>query len=183
MHEAMSDLVFLYPNPRSLRGERHYIHKWCTSDTIFQPALPAWRATLSPAGVPALSDNFNPRSPRGERLQFGLAHINRRIISTRAPRVEIDKVYLASSFEDMYFNPRSPRGERPNGFSRLLVTIYFNPRSPRGERQKSATCPQRGTDFNPRSPRGERRLKGTITLSEMEFQPALPAWRATLHSR
>ena len=56
--------------------------------------------------------NFNPRSPRGERL-CGYCFLN-----------QIDD-----------FNPRSPRGERPvTLFAVAIKAFNFNPRSPRGER-------------------------------------------------
>ena len=102
-------------------------------------------------------DDFNPRSPRGER-----------------PAASTDLQQHQS------FNPRSPRGERPRAppLTQQAVT-NFNPRSPRGERQDlratranaylfQSTLPARGATilrpschlltgyFNPRSPRGER---------------------------
>ena len=103
------------------------------------------------------SPNFNPRSPRGERLR---------------------RTVLMSCCTD--FNPRSPRGERRfSGGGKYSADGYFNPRSPRGERQRlffnppnaalfQSTLPAGGAtisniyffcicnNFNPRSPRGER---------------------------
>ena len=61
--------------------------------------------------------NFNPRSPRGERL----------LLSARV-----------SLLYD--FNPRSPRGERPRVHPRERADAHFNPRSPRGERRSCCAC-------------------------------------------
>ena len=103
-------------------------------------------------------DDFNPRSPHGERPAP----------PSRAKR------------RGFYFNPRSPHGERRTCCRSPAARMHFNPRSPHGERQ-SATEPcasvstfqptlpargatrgdhgnrPRGRDFNPRSPHGERR--------------------------
>ena len=55
--------------------------------------------------------DFNPRSPRGERLSQAEAQ---------------------QRFQ--YFNPRSPRGERQLNPLQYIGSVHFNPRSPRGER-------------------------------------------------
>ena len=102
-------------------------------------------------------DDFNPRSPYGER------HSERSWAATK-----------------MYFNPRSPYGERPiwgsisipwPTFQSTLplrgATAWtspgcsplpdFNPRSPYGERLVPVCRDGRDfQDFNPRSPYGER---------------------------
>ena len=101
--------------------------------------------------------DFNPRSPCGERL-YQFAN-NRRIRN---------------------FNPRSPCGERPipklcpvvsvisihaphagsdhDNQHRRRQAAYFNPRSPCGERRRFLDDGRRSRDFNPRSPCGERPL-------------------------
>ena len=99
----------------------------------FQSTLPAWGATraLQSSTCPP---NFNPRSPRGERLKSilrplasilfqstlpawgatltGLPLLAPSIISIHAPRVGSDVDWLAIAGTLDYFNPRSPRGER-----------------------------------------------------------------------
>ena len=123
--------------------------------------------------------NFNPRSPRGERLKHGKV-LSSKNISIHAPRVGSDdtvkltcedlltfqstlpawgatRVSGIGSSATTNFNPRSPRGER------LLFEMpteherHFNPRSPRGERLMHYVTKLTWSDFNPRSPRGERR--------------------------
>ena len=107
----------LHFNPRSPRGERLTLPSSCSSSKGFQSTLPAWGAT--PDGRHTRRDrrisihaprvgsdsrrcstssekqNFNPRSPRGERP---------RAQSWRCTRHD--------------FNPRSPRGERRSGSRR-----------------------------------------------------------------
>ena len=80
--------------------------------------------------------NFNPRSPRGERLTYKI-HCNKAIIN---------------------FNPRSPRGERHIYSARGVMPSGISIHAPREGSDASparAICLKRY--FNPRSPRGERR--------------------------
>ena len=110
-----------------------------TSPESFQSTLPGWGATLEvsvvswPAYIsihaPRMGsdnadnqgtldvDNFNPRSPDGERR----ARENCR------------------SVHECYFNPRSPDGERPSVPACLASSFNFNPRSPDGERPRKWT--------------------------------------------
>ena len=127
-----------------------------------------------------LHDDFNPRSPHGERHQ-----------RPHQPP------------EDGDFNPRSPHGERPSSLRvpEFIISFQptlpargatvdaaavqparpdFNPRSPHGERR----CPPSGRApvliyFNPRSPHGERRIERRFFGCVGKFQPTLPARGAT----
>ena len=105
-------------------------------------------------------DNFNPRSPRGERLQKVLDSLSTIGISIHAPREGSDLYLLSGVSPILHFNPRSPRGERPAKY-RYKVALHgdFNPRSPRGERPNTRRGGGQGEHFNPRSPRGERRRR------------------------
>ena len=58
---------------------------------IFQSTLPAWGATAALTSTKSSSQNFNPRSPRGERLRHLLRRPRRRI-SIHAPRVGSDAI-------------------------------------------------------------------------------------------
>ena len=77
-----------------------------------------------------VADDFNPRSPHGERRCFA-----------RPPRNPSD------------FNPRSPHGERP--FPCLAARAYsnFNPRSPHGERPDRPRRNRRGLRISIHAPR------------------------------
>ena len=101
-------------------------------------------------------ENFNPRSPCGERQEDpGKCRLSE--ISIHAPRVGSDHRGGVATHRLQDFNPRSPCGERRFHIVAFRVRGNFNPRSPCGER----LCPPppmcRIRDFNPRSPCGERR--------------------------
>ena len=60
-----------------------------------------------------VSTGFNPRSPRGERLQQDFSRRADIDVSIHAPRVGSDFPGCRLCAELICFNPRSPRGERP----------------------------------------------------------------------
>ena len=125
-------------------------------------------------------NDFNPRSPHGER-------------QSRC---------LQSSHEALHFNPRSPHGERLEHGDIVQPQTDFNPRSPHGERllglivgitavSISIHAPRTGSDmtglrlghpshnFNPRSPHGERPDTRLTIAQTGVFQSTLPARGAT----
>ena len=79
--------------------------------------------------------NFNPRSPCGERQPLrGTWEWILRFQST-LPLWGATLLTHSSETEASYFNPRSPCGERPELQNILYTLKYdFNPRSPCGER-------------------------------------------------
>ena len=103
-----------------------------------------------------LVEDFNPRSPHGERHQrresvpahqkisihapctgsdLALDILQRRaFISIHAPRTGSDAKLEQISIGHGNFNPRSPHGERHHPFNMSDILAYFNPRSPHGER-------------------------------------------------
>ena len=126
------------------------------ADVPFQSTLPARGATCKGFGLRSPVEDFNPRSPHGERRN-----------PARHKRCA------------GHFNPRSPHGERRNSGTATCGNGNFNPRSPHGERRQrrdaarstkgiSIHAPRTGSDelrkqvrgnvdyFNPRSPHGER---------------------------
>ena len=100
--------------------------------------------------------DFNPRSPHGER-------------PTRAH----------GGWRTSYFNPRSPHGERQSQQPVELRLSYFNPRSPHGERHVLWCRLVIRQDFNPRSPHGERLQRDYHGAFDIVFQSTLPARGAT----
>ena len=158
---------------------------------------------MSSLSVLSRANNFNPRSPHGERPTCS---------PSRTP-------------EDRHFNPRSPHGERHEQSGTLLSPLPFQSTLPaRGATRQplfvvvlstlfQSTLPARGAtglapqlslsmeisihaprtgsdfvrqgrcahhgNFNPRSPHGERReaVFGAVTL--LAFQSTLPARGAT----
>ena len=166
-------------NPRSPRGERQYKTLANFVERAFQSTLPARGATAEERGgarsvvisihapregSDCQHDNyncpdrhFNPRSPRGERLDVDFDEYRRKSISIHAPREGSDASTFRQCCKRRYFNPRSPRGERRLSICRTRSKSYFNPRSPRGERLCQGDYANLSDNFNPRSPRGERR--------------------------
>ena len=101
----------------------------------FQPTLPARGATRTTTRLKRWSNDFNPRSPHGERR-------------------EVSKRLCGHD----YFNPRSPHGERHIMTNSSMDSSSFQPTLPaRGATAKDGKSPRRDGDFNPRSPHGERR--------------------------
>ena len=125
-------------------------------------------------------ENFNPRSPQGERRY----------------------IVFKGGDDNVHFNPRSPQGERRRPHASSVPHRDFNPRSPQGERHYvfgrskhayliSIHAPRRGSDiqhssggfpfqdFNPRSPQGERQMTRHSSPGLTGFQSTLPAGGAT----
>ena len=103
-------------------------------------------------------DNFNPRSPHGERRPC--CGYPQKWCSKFQPTLPARGATFSTSFikakqED--FNPRSPHGERPKKSRTRWRRFDFNPRSPHGERRQAGhSASPLLPYFNPRSPHGER---------------------------
>ena len=78
----------------------------------FQPTLPARGATESSQWSMRMRNNFNPRSPHGERHAYVRTDPAGNIISTHAPRTGSDGGVPERHRAPLNFNPRSPHGER-----------------------------------------------------------------------
>ena len=104
-----------------------------------------------------LTNNFNPRSPYGER---------RRIYCNVRGRSN--------------FNPRSPYGERRGIAMVLEVTATISIHAPlTGSDHRRLFPAGRKIDFNPRSPYGERRVSWAFLPRWRGFQSTLPLRGAT----
>ena len=155
---------------------------------------------------------FNPRSPRGERLNrvqrvahsflfqstlpaWGATRSLARprcvaIISIHAPRVGSD-VYVASFGPRPTFQSTLPAwgatlpawGATLRALAARSRSWHFNPRSPRGERPFRSSPTRGSAYFNPRSPRGERLGSMRAVSVAKVFQSTLPAWGATSAAR
>ncbi len=138
-------------------GSDQRIHQHLTFANRFQSTLPARGATAN--GVLSVQGNndFNPRSPHGERRIRCCTSRRGRYFNPRSPHGERLVVLIDNGLPIKDFNPRSPHGERRDGRARKKIKeIYFNPRSPHGERPLFFQHLHRHRDFNPRSPHGER---------------------------
>ena len=118
----------------------------------FQSTLPARGATFWKFSMIADADDFNPRSPHGERLRQFQSIENRFIISIHAPRTGSDSLRRTAHASMCRFQSTLPA----RGATLFLATI-------------SATS----SNFNPRSPHGERRFRGGAHLT---------AWGISIHA-
>ena len=167
-------------NPHSPRGERRQSRRFYTRPKLFQSTLPARGATHDGgsfhysniisihtpregsdhrlrSGLRRIED-FNPHSPRGERLQLNVETATWGLFQSTLPARGATSILLLQTVSVYHFNPHSPRGERP-------------------EKSRSGAC---NTHFNPHSPRGERRLSEIVAGGLIQFQSTLPARGATL---
>ena len=125
---------------------------------IFQSTLPAGGATSCRTLCPAASENFNPRSPQGERRCCSIRDIGLRLISIHAPRRGSDPNIRDAANGCRVFQSTLPAGGATNGnVFNGASPPNFNPRSPQGERRAhlvaavpssiSIHAPRRGSDL------------------------------------
>ena len=79
-------------------------------------------------------EDFNPRSPHGERPLEVYGWCSGGGISIHAPRTGSDSCFCRYMGRVYNFNPRSPHGERLCNAVYFQCAWNFNPRSPHGER-------------------------------------------------
>ena len=162
-----------------------------------------WGAT-QPGASPTWEQNFNPRSPCGERPCMSRRGSIDSIISIHAPRVGSDGLTTCLSRRNSEFQSTLPVWGATGvgagvgavrlisihaprvGSDRQLIgrqrnRVNFNPRSPCGERPGRPGRPSTGgRHFNPRSPCGERPyLLVYVKCLTCQFQSTLPVWGAT----
>ena len=124
--------------------------------------------------------DFNPRSPCGERLyRHGGLAIRGAFQSTlpvRGATVTTKPMYACS-----VISIHAPRaGSDPFRGRGRRSAGYFNPRSPCGERRQASDTRRCGyRHFNPRSPCGERLVQLADKLVLYTFQSTLPVRGAT----
>ena len=146
--------------------------------------------------VPGAQPHFNPRAPRGARLQKdvggeGLTYFNPR--APRGARLQCVKMCVIlflfqSTCPARGTTPCLPSGARTRAISihvpreghdrpalmRSPPPTHFNPRAPRGARllpDGSALTPE---DFNPRAPRGARHYMCYYICVRRDFNPRAP---------
>ena len=103
---------------------------------VFQSTLSARRATSGFAFCAVETINFNPRSPRGERLSW-----------------------LPMSFSnDTFQSTLSARRATTRGLIKLRKPKFQSTLSARRATWYCCVCLQKNNYFNPRSPRGERHI-------------------------
>ena len=170
--------------------------------SLFQSPHPARGATRGEEAAADITDNFNPRTPRGVRritglqslvtqVQFQSTHPARGatphrpgdaaqpLISIHAPREGCDEPQ-----EDDYcshgISIHAPREGCDEGQAGPVHhDLYFNPRTPRGVRLLEMRCKERLKNFNPRTPRGVRHSLVWPFMRYRAFQSTHPARGAT----
>ena len=171
--------------------------------SLFQSPHPARGATRGEEAAADITDNFNPRTPRGVRritglqslvtqVQFQSTHPARGatphrpgdaaqpLISIHAPREGCDEPQ-----EDDYcshgISIHAPREGCDEGQAGPVHhDLYFNPRTPRGVRLLEMRCKERLKNFNPRTPRGVRHSLVWPFMRYRAFQSTHPARGATI---
>ena len=170
-----------------------------------------FQSTLPSRGATRISDeqdfggaDFNPRSPRGERLSLKLFFLFISI-SIHAPLAGSDLPDLADATQLLIFQSTLPsRGATDaldkvcgleqsisihaplagsdfvNRALRINVLLFQSTLPSRGATKASVRCVGRANYFNPRSPRGERpNMLNSFSLSKL-FQSTLPSRGATV---
>ena len=224
---AKAGFLFIhYFNPRSPCGERHFFFGVVPASGEFQSTLPVRGATFSNfiafifcyisihaprAGSDCRkfarfchANNFNPRSPCGERPYSASPIVITGLFQSTLPvrGATLYTINLVAS--RLSFQSTLPvRGATRTAFPGTSYPFYFNPRSPCGERPGCTTishapesisihAPRAGSDrfrrkqlqhfryFNPRSPCGERPRSRGIYHELVLFQSTLPVRGATV---
>ena len=124
--------------------------------------------------------NFNPRSPRGERLaKYQTASKPPKFQSTLPARGATDDCTGYRADEE--FQSTLPaRGATAERYYILAQPLYFNPRSPRGERQQILHFLHHREIISIHAPReGSDQPKTAKNASVKIFQSTLPARGAT----
>ena len=104
------------------------------------------------------ADDFNPRSPHGERHGFNRRDADSKKISIHAPRTGSDQRKAKLERTATLFQSTLPARGATNPSCQVPVfLVNFNPRSPHGERRLTHGLQRAIGYFNPRSPHGERR--------------------------
>ena len=124
---------------------------------IFQSTLPARGATKTACFGQIVDNNFNPRSPHGERLvihttQVGvIEHFNPR--SPHGERLRKD----TGNNDDYFISIHAPRTGSDLVLALVLALLSISIHAPRtGSDSRSWSAIQAYPNFNPRSPHGER---------------------------
>ena len=124
--------------------------------------------------------NFNPRPPRGGRLQQPAVDRNHQVFQSTPSARRATALRTPTITTTSDFNPRPPRGGRPDKTACRYGQFYFNPRPPRGGRPGNVPCRRwRSIYFNPRPPRGGRPTYRLQLCGWSLFQSTPSARRAT----
>ena len=148
----------------------------------FQSTLPARGATVLLSFTMTKCENFNPRSPHGERRsRWEQRGAGRRSISIHAPRTGSDPCAGKSrDFPTKFQSTLPARGATACAGRNQHGARHFNPRSPHGERHGLGYTNLEGLKISIHAPRtgSDVALVGT-RRTKRRFQSTLPARGAT----
>ena len=156
------------------RGATLFLH--CrTSLFPFQSTLPARGATVRAMKKYREKEDFNPRSPHGERPWQDWQNEPDKAFQSTLPARGATAISNAELPVIVAFQSTLPaRGAtRPRDILELFFT-HFNPRSPHGERLARETQWTRAKHFNPRSPHGERLPKVILSTEYVDISIHAP---------
>ena len=138
-------------------GSDCWIHSYEITYCKFQSTLPVWGATGGKMPWKESTNDFNPRSPCGERqCSFGITP------------------------NELRFQSTLPVWGATNDVDCLCIRCSISIHAPRvGSDPVRHTDGRRRCDFNPRSPCGERHRRSRAGACREGFQSTLPVWGAT----
>ena len=128
-----------------------------------------------------VADDFNPRSPHGERQAVLIASTCCLVFQPTLPArgaTEMEQEYIYDAND---FNPRSPHGERPVPRHVRVSAVLISTHAPRtGSDGASRINSSKVSAFQPTLPaRGATERVVVRAAKPMPFQPTLPARGAT----
>ena len=153
----MTPREYQFQSTLPVRGATMALFAKCAIGQDFNPRSPCGeRPGCAPTAF-FCARNFNPRSPCGERRLFGNSDDLHYTISIHAPRAGSDAALRGSGCVHQYFNPRSPCGERHEHRGRSAGEVRFQ-----------STLPMRGAT-----------TVGAVQAGVVRFQSTLPMRGAT----
>ena len=149
----------------------------------FQSTLPARGATVHQSACNGSSQNFNPRSPHGERLAMMYANGATQAISIHAPRTGSDVRVARPIRRERHISIHAPRTGSDVDLTAAHPRQHISIHAPRtGSDCGRCSFGAAARYFNPRSPHGERPTPGLSDVAKGRFQSTLPARGATIPS-
>ena len=190
-------------NPRSPHGERQqrrrravrtcafqstlpargatYVGNHSAAYSAFQSTLPARGATLRWTVKNTRLENFNPRSPHGERRVSMHTSRRRRKFQSTLPARGATRRCSCCGRMALFQSTLPARGATRRVRLPCAGRAYFNPRSPHGERRKRRQPTRTATSISIHAPRtGSDRGAAGCGSRRRKFQSTLPARGATL---
>ena len=104
------------------------------SGSEFQSTRPAMGATVMCGHCGSLCRHFNPRAPRGARLNVSPGNTSSQKFQSTRPARGATSSTTRRDPSALHFNPRAPRGARLYFPCTSFSAFYFNPRAPCGAR-------------------------------------------------